>query len=140
MLSCELTLSNGKYLNARTVRHRLLTMSYKSYQAKTKPLRTPAHKKQRLLFVRECQYWCREWNNVIWSDEAHFQVFNRKNYAFVRCRRSEYDQPFNFVSKVQDGSGCISVCIAGGARGPLVMYSGKLNEDEVIEEALTIIN
>ena len=142
MLSYELTLSNGKYLNARTVRHRLLTMSYKSYRATKRPLGTPAHKKQRLLFAREHQYWCREWNNIFWSDEALFEVFDRKNCPFVRHRRSEYDQPFNFVSKVHGGSGCVSVWdgAADGARGPLVMYSGKLNEDEIIEEALTIIN
>ena len=143
ILSSELTLSNDKHLSARTVRRRLLTMGYKSYRAKKKPLRTSAHKKQRLLFAREHQYWCREWNNIIWSDEAHFEVFNRKNCTFVRRRRSEYDQPFNFVPKVQGGGGCVSVwgCIAGGARGPLVMYSGKLNGGayvKVIEEALPL--
>ena len=51
------------------------------------------------------------------------------------------DQPFNLVSKVQGGGGCVSVwgCITGGARDPLVMYSGKLNRGacvKVIEEAL----
>ena len=128
-------------MNAKTVRRRLLTMGYKSYRAKMKLLRTPAHKKQRLLFAREHQYWCREWDNIIWSEEAQFEVFNRKNCTFVRHRPSEYNQPFNFVSKVQAGGGCVSVwdCVAGGARGPLVMYSGKLNGGacvKVIEEAL----
>ena len=51
-----MTLSNDKHLSARTVRRRLLTMSYKSYRAKKKPLRTPVHKKQRLLFARAYQY------------------------------------------------------------------------------------
>ena len=91
ILSSQLTLSNGKHLSARTVRYRLLTMDYKSYRAKKKPLRTPSNKKQRLLFARERQYWCREWNNIIRSNEAHFEVFNRKNCTFVRRRRSEYD-------------------------------------------------
>ncbi|CAF4872642.1 unnamed protein product [Rotaria socialis] len=65
ILSSELMLSNGKHLSARTVRRRLLDMSYKSYQAKKKPLRTFAHKKQRFLFAREHQYWSQEWNNII---------------------------------------------------------------------------
>ena len=44
---------------------------------------------------------------------------------------------------MQGGGGCVSVwgCIAGGARGPLVMYSGKLNEDtyvKIIEEVLPL--
>ena len=60
ILSSELTLLNRKHLSARTVRRQLLTMGYKSHRAKKKPLRTPANKKQRLLFVREHQYWCCE--------------------------------------------------------------------------------
>ena len=109
ILSSELTLSNGKHLSARTIRRRSLTTGYKSYLAKRKPLRTPAHKRQRLLFAREHQYWCHEWNSMIWSDEAHFEVFNRKNCTFVRRLRSEDDQPFNFVPKMQGGGGCVSV-------------------------------
>ncbi|CAM4973016.1 unnamed protein product [Rotaria socialis] len=119
ILSSELILSNGE----------------------KKPLRTPAHKKQRFLFAREHQYWSQEWNNIIWSDEAHFEVLNRKNRTFVRRLRSEADQPFNFVPKVQDGGGSISVweCMASGARGPLVTYSGKVDGRayvKIIEEAL----
>ena len=118
-------------------------MGYKTYQAKKKPLRTPVHKTQKVLFAREHQYWCHEWNNIIWSDEAYFEVFNRKNCTFVRRRRSEYDQPFNFVPKVQGGSSCVSVwdCVADDARSPSVMYAGKLNGGayvKVIEEALPL--
>ena len=65
ILSSELTLLNDKHLSVRTVRRRLLTMSYKSHRPKKKPLRTSAHKKQRLLFVREHQCWCSEWDNII---------------------------------------------------------------------------
>ena len=68
-------------------------------------------------------------------------MLNRKNRTFVRRLRSESDQPFNFVPKVQGGGGSISVwgCMAGGARGPLVIYSGKVNGPayvKIIEEAL----
>ena len=84
-----------------------------------------------------------KWDNIIWSEEAHFEVFNRKNCTFVRRRPSEYDQHFNFVPKVQGGSDCVSVwgCIAGGARGSLVVYPGKLNGSaylKVIEEVLPL--
>ncbi|CAF4705083.1 unnamed protein product [Rotaria socialis] len=53
ILSSELMLSNGKYLGARTIRRRLLGIGYKGYQAKRKPSRTSAHKKQRFLFPCE---------------------------------------------------------------------------------------
>ena len=44
---------------------------------------------------------------------------------------------------MQGGGGCVNVwdCIAGGAKGSLGMYSGKLNEGayvKVIEEALPL--
>ncbi|CAF3431589.1 unnamed protein product [Rotaria socialis] len=63
------------------------------------------------------------------------------NRTFVRRLRSEADQPFNFVPKVQDGGGSISVweCMASGARGPLVTSSGKVDGRayvKIIEEAL----
>ncbi|CAF4596291.1 unnamed protein product [Rotaria socialis] len=99
-------------------------------------------KKMCLQRLKEAQgkFIC-EWNNIIWSDEAHFEVLNRKNRTFVRRLRSEADQPFNFVPKVQDGGGSISVweCMASGARGPLVTYSGKVDGRayvKIIEEAL----
>ena len=118
-------------------------MGYKSYRAKKKPLRTHGHKKQRLLFAHEHQYWCYEWNNIIWSGEAHFELLNRKNCTFVRRLRSENDQPFSFVPNVQGDGGCVSVwgCMVGGGGGPLVMYSGRLSGRayvQVIEEALSL--
>ncbi|CAF4581891.1 unnamed protein product, partial [Rotaria socialis] len=82
-----------------------------------------------------------EWNHIIWSDAAHFEVLNRKNRTCVRRLRSEADQRFNFVPNVQGGEGSISVwgCMAGGARGPLVIYSGKVDGRayvKIIEELL----
>ena len=82
-LSSELVLSNSKQLSTRTIR-RLLDVRYKSYTAKSKPFRKSEHKKDRLSFAKEYQNWLNEWNNIIWSDEAHFEVFNRKNRTFVR--------------------------------------------------------
>ncbi|CAM4941103.1 unnamed protein product [Rotaria socialis] len=129
MLAAEWTLSNGKKLCASTVRRRLISMGYKSYTAKRKPLRTPAQIKKRLTFAKDHQYWSNEWNNVIWSDEAHFEVFNRKNRTLVRRLKSENNEPFNFVPRVQGGGGTVSVwgCMSGGARGPLMIYTGRLN-------------
>lgn len=140
-LSTDLVLSNGKQLSARTVRRRLLDMGYKSYTAKAKPLRKPEHKKDRLSFAKAHRDWLNEWKNIIWSDEAHFEVLNRKNRTFVRRLKTESNESFSFILKVQGGGGHVSVwgCMSGGARGPLVMYSGKVNGPayiKIIEEAL----
>ena len=128
-LSSELVLSNGKQLSARTIRRRLLDMGYKSYTTKSKPFRKSEHKKERLSFAKKHQKWLNEWNNIIWSDEAHFEVFNPKNRTFVRHLKSKSNQSVNFFPRVQESEGHVSVwgCISGSARSPLIMYSGKVN-------------
>lgn len=128
-LSADWILSNGDRLSPPTIRRRLVGMGYRSYTAKKKPLRTVQHRKKRLRFAKDHQCWSKEWNKVIWSDEAHFELFNRKNRSFIRRLQSEVDAPFNFVPRVQGGGGHISVwgCMTGGFRGPLVIYSGKVD-------------
>ena len=112
MLSAEWALSNGEKVSACTIRRRLISMGYKSYTAKRKPLRTPAQIKQRVTFAKDHQHWLNEWNNVIWSDEAHFEVLNRKNGSFVRRLKSESNEPFNFIPRAQGGGGSVSVWAA----------------------------
>ncbi|CAF2034593.1 unnamed protein product [Rotaria magnacalcarata] len=78
MLAAEWILSNDKKLCGSTVRRRLISMGYKSYTAKRKPLRTPAQIKKHLTFAKDHQYWSNEWNNVIWNDEAHLKFLIAK--------------------------------------------------------------
>ena len=142
-LSSESLLSNGKRLSARTVRRRFLDMGYKSYTVKRKPVRKAVQQKARLSFAQGHQYWSKDWNNIIWSDESHFEVLNRKNCTIVRRLRRESDEPFNFMPRVQGGGGSVSVlrCTSGDALGPLVMYSGNRNGRayiQLIEEALSM--
>jgi len=125
------------------VRRRLLDMGYKSYTAKRKPLRTFDQIKQRLKFAVEYKHWLNEWKKMIWSDEAHFEVLNRKTRTLVRRLISESNEPFNFVPRVQGGGGVVSVwgCMSASARGPLVVYNGRLDGPayiKVIEEALPL--
>ena len=141
ILAAEWNSSNQKQLCASTVRRRLLSMGYKTYTTKRKPLITVHQIRQRIKFAKGHQHWLNEWNNVIWSDEAHFEVLNRKNRLLVRRLISETDEPFNFVPRVQGGGGTVSVwgCMSGGARGSLVTYTGRLNGPayiKVIEHAL----
>ena len=68
-------------------------------------------------------------------------MFNRKNRTFVGCLKSESNQPFNFLRRVQGGGEHVSVwgCVSGSARGPLVIYSGRVNGSsyiKIIKEAL----
>ena len=80
---------------------------------------------------------------MIWSDEAHFELFNRENHTFVHRLQTESEHPFNFVPKVQEGGGYVNVwgCMFSGACGPFVTYSGKVDEPayvKIIEEALLL--
>ena len=68
-------------------------------------------------------------------------MFTRKNHTFVGRLKSESNQPFNFLPRVQGDGGHVSIwgCMSGGASAPLIIYSGKINEPayiEIIEEAL----
>ena len=135
-LSYEWILSNGKTVAASTVRRRLLEAGYYSYTAKRKPYRTAAHKRKRLEFANGHIDWLpNDWENIIWSDEAHFELFNRKNRTFVRRLMTEIDKPFSFVPRMQKGGGSVSVwgCMTSAGTGPLVFYEGRVNGQAYIQ-------
>ena len=76
----EWNLSNGKSTSSSTVRRRLLNAGYRSYTMKRKPYRKRNHCSIRLRFAQQCSDWnFGDWKNVIFPDEAYFEVFNRKN-------------------------------------------------------------
>ena len=84
-LSSEFTLSNRTQLSARTIRRRLLDAGYRSYTAKRKPIRNASQRKLRLQFANDYITWLSyDWERIIWTDEAHFELFNRKNRTLVR--------------------------------------------------------
>ena len=100
-LVSEWNLSNGKSISSSTVRRRLLNAGYRSYTTKRKPYRKRNHCSIRLRLAQQCFDWnFGDWKNVIFSDKAHFEVFNRKNRSFVRRLPSESDTPFNFKPRV----------------------------------------
>jgi transposase len=135
-LSSEWILSNGKTLSAVTVRRRLLEAGYASYTAKRKTVRTAAHKRKRLAFANTHINWLSDdWSKVIWSDEAHFELYNRKNRTLVRRKMNESDMPFSFVPRMQKGGGCVSVwgCMTSAGTGPLMFYEGRVNGRDYIQ-------
>ena len=76
-------------MSARTICRRLLDMGYKSDTTKSKPFPKPKRKNEPPSFAKEHQNWLSKWNNIIWADEVHFEVFNGKNHTFVRRLKSE---------------------------------------------------
>ena len=105
-LASEWNLSNGKSISPRTVSRCLFTTGYKNYVVKRKP----SHCSSRLLFAGNCFDWnFSDWKNVIFSDESHFEVVNRKNRSYIRRLPSESDKPFCFRPHVQGGDRSVSV-------------------------------
>ena len=89
----------------------------------------------RLKFAKKYSEWnFNDWKNLIFSDESHFEVFNRKNRSYVRRLPSESDRPFNFQSRIQGGGGSVSVwgVMTAKGLGPLVFYDGRMNGENYI--------
>ena len=134
-LAPEWNMANGKAVSPQTVRRRLLNAGYSSYRTKRKPYRKPTHCSLRLKFAKKYSEWnFNDWKNVIFSDESHFEVFNRKNRSYVRRLPSESDRPFNFQPRIQGGGGSVSVwgVMTAKGLGPLVFYDGRMNGDNYI--------
>ena len=128
-LSSEYTLSNGTQLSARTIRRRLFDAGYRSYTVKQKSIRN-ASQKVRLHFANDYIAWLPyDWKRIIWTDEAHFELFNRKNRSLIRRTRSERGKSFNFVTRMHKWGDSISLwgCMTSKGIGDLVFYDGRVN-------------
>lgn len=141
-IASEVNKSWSTNLTSRTIRGRLLENGLKSYTQKRRPYRNKKQAKKRLTWCKTHISWTiNEWNHVIFSDESHFEVVNRKNRCFVRRTAEEKEASFNFSTRTQGGGGVVSVwgCFTAAGTGPLIIYTGRLNADayiEVISKAL----
>ena len=129
-LSSQFTLSNGTQLSARTIRRRFLDAEYRSYTAKLKSIRSALQRKVRLQFASDYIAWLSyDWKRIIWTDEAHFELFNRKNRTLIRRSRSESEKPFSFVRRMQKGVGSINLWARMTSEGidDVVFYDVRIN-------------
>ena len=128
-LSSEFFLSKGKQLSARTVHRRLLDMGYKAIQRSENQSGNLFSKKHDFLLLKNTNISQR--NGIVSSGvmDPILKYSIEKNRTVVRRLARENDEPFDFMPRAQSGGDSVSVwsCTSGGARGPLVMYSGNLN-------------
>ena len=70
-----------------------------------------------------------DWKRIIWTDKAHFELFNRQNRTLTRRTRPESEKPFSLVPHMQKGGGSISLlgCMTSEEIGDLVFYDGRVN-------------
>lgn len=120
----------GRPVSARTVRRRLYSQGIKSYVAMRRPFRTRAQVKKRLNWCNKMLLWSiSQWSQIVWSDESHFELINRKNRIYIRRRHCEENFDFNFQPRIQAGGGHVSVwgCMTANGPGPICFYEGRLN-------------
>jgi hypothetical protein len=130
VLASEWGQSIGKTVSSVTVRRRLGEMGMKSYVQKRKPFRNRRQIKKRYEWCQRMQVWSDEqWAKVIWSDESHFELINRKNRVMVRRYQHEEDLPLSYQLRQQGGGGSVSVwgCFSAKGPGPILFYDGRLN-------------
>ncbi|CAF4587532.1 unnamed protein product, partial [Rotaria socialis] len=60
---------------------------------------------------------------------AHVSKKLKHNLPLSNSIGQENNEPFNFVPRVQGGGGTVSVweCMSGDARGPIMIYTDKMN-------------
>ena len=110
-------------LSVHTIRRRLLDAGYRRYTDKQKPIRNASQRKVRLQFANGYITWLPyDWKRIIWTEEAHFDLFNRKNRTLVRRIPSKSEKPFSFVARMQKRGGSISLwgCMTSEGIGDLV--------------------
>ena len=126
-LSSKFTLSKGAQLSARTIHRRLLDAGYRRYTVKRKPIRNALQRKVRLQFANDYIIWLPyDWKRIMWTDGAHFELFNRKKRTLVR---SESEKSFSFVSRMPTEGASISLwgCMTSEGINDLVFYDGCVN-------------
>ena len=141
-LSSEFTLSNETQLSARTIRRRLFDAEYRSYTDKRKPIRNVSQTKVHLQFANDYIPWLPyDWKRIIWTDEAHFELFNRKNRTLIRRFRSESEKPFSFVPRMQKGGGSIILwgCMTSEEIDDLVFYNGRVNARRIFMSLVILL-
>jgi hypothetical protein len=110
-------------------------MGLKSHVQKRKPFLSKSQIKKRRDWCKEKQSWsAQQWSQVVFSDESHFELVNRKNRVYVRRLSTEKECQFNFQPRKQGGGGSVSLwgCFAAAGTGPLVFYTGRLNSSAYI--------
>jgi transposase len=78
--------------------------------------------------------WNNEWNNIIWSDESRFELFNNDSQNWVWRRKDEKYKVDCLKPTVKSSIGVmVWGCFCNNRLGPLVLIEGTLNSDRYID-------
>ena len=102
-----------------------------TYIAARKPILSITNKRKQRVWSKERLNWSVEqWAKVIWSDEANFQVVNRKGRIYVkRFATEKYSDRF-LQHRRQGGGGSVGIwgCFSHKGIGFCELYEGRINQ------------
>ncbi|CAM4848241.1 unnamed protein product [Rotaria magnacalcarata] len=93
-------------ISRQTVSRILHKFGLFSYVAPRKPQITHQQRRYRLFWCYKHLTWTEtDWSNVIFSDEANFEILNRNNRIYIRRFRNDLKRHERFQPRVHRGGG-----------------------------------
>jgi len=121
-------------VSSRTVQRILHKEGYSGHAAKKKPFISEKNRKKRYGWCRMRKNWTTEWNQIIWSDESRFELFNNDSRNWVWRKTNERYKTDCLKPTVKNSIGVmVWGCFCNNILGPLVLVEGTLNSDKYIE-------
>lgn len=114
-------------LSTITARRVLHEHGYHGRVGQRKPLVSESNRKKRFKWCQERLRWDKEWDNIIWSDESRFLLFESDGKHYVwRKPHEKYD--IDCIFPTVKGSKGIMVwgCFTKDKLGPLVVVEGTI--------------
>lgn len=126
----------GFRVSQSLVKARLHKAGLYARRPRVKPLLSLRHRQRRLEWAqRHRRIHQLQWEHVIFSDEARFEVYRRDGRIRVRRRREELYHESCVTPRVQAGGGGITVwgCFHTRGKPNLVMLEGNLNHQRYLQ-------
>jgi len=121
-------------VSSRTIQRTLHQEGYSGHAAKKKPFISEQNKKKRFGWCRMRKNWINEWENIIWSDESRYELFNNDSRNWVWRKKDERYKIECLKPTVKNSIGImVWGCFCNNKLGPLVLIEGTLNSDRYIE-------
>lgn len=128
----------GRRVSMSTIYRRIRTFGLRSYRPYFRLPMTQQHKDDRLQWSQNRQHWEHEWENIVFSDESRFCLWNSDGRLRIRRPRGQR-QNLQFVQRrhtAQTPSVMVWGAIRYGGRSPLTFIQGNLNARRYIDNIL----
>jgi transposase len=116
-------------ISSRTIQRAIHEEGFYGRVGKRKPFVSDVNKKKRLSWCKERKNWHSEWNNIIWSDESRFLLYQNDAHHYVwRQTHEKYDTDC-LLPTFKSGNQGVMVwgCFTKNFLGPLVIIEGKIS-------------